>query len=427
MCIRDRFYPGLVLAFCGAFLTLRRVVMRLPNHRNQTSLISILRRRIRSRNFFESNLFSTSSFANTCTLAQIEIPSSCLYHAFSAYRGPRFVALLLTKTNLSANDLYRQTFFYLVSLRTGTEFSVLTLLVNKVSGFYGILALFTGYHLSAIQFSMYVYSIGVLILALYLAPHIRSNQSPLQNLALAWLYVIDSLINIVYTTLFGLGWFVLLAQHLTDGSEPLEGKLPVPGGKTMNDTAGFTDPEHHVSHVDVIADPSSGEAVTVGHEGSALNQAVFQSGSVMSILVMGTLWLVRLYFCLIVMAYARGALRQYILASSQRNPGYVSEGESSKALAENPFRAGREEGEGWRGKLGRFLISFPRTYWLGKDDEDEWVRGAGEKFAMQRFGGRGSGSAGMAPGTGERERRARSGTGPPVLLAQRAKSAEREA
>jgi len=325
-----------------------------------------------------------------------------------------------------------QTFFHLVSLRTGTEFSVLTLLINKVSGIYGILALFTGYHLSAIQFSMYVYSIGVLVLTLYLAPHIRSAQSPLQNLALAWLYVIDSLINMVYTTLFGLGWFVLLAQHLTDGSEPLEGKLPVPGGKTMNDTAGFTDPEHTVSHVDVIADPLSSEAVTVGHEGNALNQAVFQSGSVMSILVMASLWLVRLYFCLVVMAYARGVLRQYILASSQRNPGYVSEGtgssnESSKTLAENPFRVGREEGEGWRGKLGRILISFPRSYWLGKDDDDEWVRGAGEKFATQRFGGRGSGSAGMAPGTGERERRARSGTGPPILLAQRAKSAEREA
>jgi len=274
---------------------------------------------------------------------------------------------------------------------------------------------------------MYVYSVGVLVLCLYLAPHIRLHQSPLQNLALAWIYVIDSLINIVYTTLFGLGWFVLLAQHLTDGSEPLEGKLPVPGGKTMNDTAGFTNPEYNVDHVDVIADPTSGDAVTIGHEGNALNQAVFQSGSVMSILVMGSLWLVRLYMCLIVMAYARGMLRQYILSSSQRNPGYVSEGESSKTLAENPFRAGREEGEGWRGRLGRFLISFPRTYWLGKDDEDEWVRGAGEKFAAQKSGGRRAGSSGMAPGTGERERRARSGTGPPVVLAPRAKSSEREA
>lgn len=197
----------------------------------------------------------------------------------------------------------------------------------------------------------------------------------------------------------------------------------------MNDTAGFTSPKHDVDHVDVVADPLSGDAVTVGREGngSALNQAVFQAGSVMSILVMGSLWLVRIYMCLIVMAYARGMLRQYILSSSQRNPGYVTEGESSKTLAENPFRAGREEGEGWRGRLGRFLVAFPRSYWLGKDDEDEWVRGAGEKFAAQKSGRRGAGSSGMAPGTGERERRARSGTGPPVGHAPRTKSSEREA
>jgi len=268
---------------------------------------------------------------------------------------------------------------------------------------------------------MYIYSIIVLVLGLYLSPYIRDTQAPLQNLALAWIYVLDSLINAVSTALFGLSWFILLAQHLTDGSDgPAAGKLPVPGSKMMNDTAGALHPAHPVSKVDVIATPKADsilpgqDAVTVGHEGSALDQAVFQAGSVMSITVISVLWLFRIYFCLIVMAYARGMLRQYVISSSHRSGGaFPQDAAEGKNLAENPFRVGREEGEGWKGKLGRILTAFPKTYWLGKDDEDEWVRGAGDKFRSARATG---GTRLPAPGVGERERRARSGTGPPAPL-----------
>lgn len=267
----------------------------------------------------------------------------------------------------------------------------------------------TGYHLSAVQLSMYIYSIIVLGLVCYLAPHIK-RQSPLQCLALAWIYIIDSLINLAYTGVFGATWFILLARHLTD--EPVASG---PGGKMMNDTAGFTDPETNVSRVEVVATPAPGvvpaqDAVAVGlHDGSALGNAVFQAGSIMSISVISGLWLVRLYFVLIVMAYARGVLRQYILTTSASNYG-LQGGSTSSDLAENPFSAGREEGQGWKGKLGRAMTRVLQSYWLGKDDEDEWVRGAGDRFRKLAI-------KVPEPGVGERERRARSGTGPPPALA----------
>lgn len=303
----------------------------------------------------------------------------------------------------------KQTFLYLISLKTATELITLTLLINKVSGFYGILALLTGYHLSPLQLSMYFYSLLVLVLVCYLAPHIK-RQSPLQCLALAWIYLLDSLINAAYTALFGASWFILLARHLGDSDTPADSSAP--GGKMMNDTAGFTTPEADVTHVDVVATPAAGalpgqDAVAVGISGDAstLGNAVFQSGSFASISVIAALWTVRIYFCLIVMAYARGVLRQHILMTSTDSYG----AESSTEMAENPFREGREEGEGWKGKLGRVMVRVGRGYWLGKESVDEeWIRGAGDRFkrlAIQV----------PPPGVGERERRARSGTGPPPV------------
>lgn len=297
----------------------------------------------------------------------------------------------------------------MISLKTATELIVLTLLINKASGIYGMLALLTGYHLSWAQLSMYIYSIIILGLVCYLAPHIK-RQSALQCLALAWIYVIDSIINVVYTGLFGATWFILLARHLTDDSKALG-----PGGKMMNDTAGFTDAEHSVSSVEVVAAPANGamaaqDAVAIGkHDGSALGSAVFQGGSIMSISVIGILWMVRLYFILVVMAYARGVLRQHIVAKSASSQGLQS-GSKSSDMAENPFAEGSDEGQGWKGKLGRAMTRVLQSYWLGKDDEDEWVRGAGERFKKLAI-------KVPQPGVGERERRARSGTGPPPAIA----------
>ncbi|TKA74285.1 hypothetical protein B0A49_04819 [Cryomyces minteri] len=311
-----------------------------------------------------------------------------------------------------------KTFLYLMSLRTGTELVTLSLLLNKVSGLYGILALLTGFHLSPLQLSMYIYSLAALALLCYLAPHIR-QQSPLQCLALAWFYIFDSLINATYTALFGLSWFAVLAAHVSDSDAPASDL--VPGGSTVNDTAGFTSPKYNVSKVDVIATPAAGvttgqDAVAFGTPASAtisstLGSAVFQSGSITSISVISALWAVRLYFVLIVLAYARGVLRQHILATgSAFQPLHT--GSDSAELAENPFRNGRVEGVGWQGRLGRAMVAVGRGYWFGKDDSDEWVRGVGGKFGG---GGRKLDGTAQRTGVGERERRARSGTGPPPL------------
>ena len=310
-----------------------------------------------------------------------------------------------------------------MTLRTGVELITLTLLINKISGLYGLLALLTGFHLSPLQLSMYIYSLLALGCTAYLAPHIK-RQSPLQCLALAWLYLLDSVVNAAYTAAFGMAWFLLVARKIAPdvhgGGNNSTTVTTLPGAKTMDDTAGFTSPKYdNVSAVSVvdgalIAHPASGGNATTP-PGGALNEALFQSGSVASITVISALWAIRIYFILIVAAYARGVLRAHIVAMSQ---SYAVG--PMKDANEDPFAVGKEAGLGWQGKLGRLMVRFGRSYWLGADEEGEGVRSV-----SGRFRGGAAGKTVVAdqqadfvppPGVFERERRRRAGTGPPKLV-----------
>src|SRR5439155_5013206 len=126
---------------------------------------------------------------------------------------------------------------------------------------------------------------------------------PLQCLALAWFYVLDSAINITYTALFGVTWFLVLAQHSSG-----EGLSSGPGASTIHDTSGFTSPQYNVSEVDITASPAAGlnDAVAVGNPASApagttgngsMRDVVLTSESMNSLGVIISLWTIRLYFC----------------------------------------------------------------------------------------------------------------------------------
>ena len=328
----------------------------------------------------------------------------------------------------TATDSLLQSVLHIIPLRTAAEFITFTLAINKITGFYGILALLTGFHLNPLQFSHYLYSIVVLGLALWLSPSIRgaagSERDTLKCMGLAWLHVVDAVVNGVYTSLFGLGWFVVLAQHLGDGSVGVG--VPAPGGATINDTAGFTSPSHTVSAVTIVATPAAGllagqEAVAFAAPavaGGSLGAVIFDESSLASITVLALLWLLRLYFCVVMLSFARSTLRRYIASTSTTSYS------TDATMADNPFSSRSGVGS----SLGRAMLKFPtKRYWLGKDEsgiDEEWVRATSDRFESGRSR---SGRAGLkvsvpatpaeAPGVGERERRARSGTGPPQHLA----------
>ena len=300
-----------------------------------------------------------------------------------------------------------------MSLRTGVEMISLSVVFNKLTGFFGLLAVLTGLRLSPLQLSMYIYSVGALILVAFLMPHIR-KQSPFQCLALAWFYALDTLINTAFTSAFAVTWF--LAVSADDANQGIPSGAP--GSGTIDDTAGFTSPKHNVTEVHVVASPAAGvstgqEAVAYGIASSAaatmgspsLGHGVGIEESLPSIAVVVFLTVVRVYFILVVMAFARQALRQYMYTSSTTKLHIHTDG-AGETRADSPFAVGSPEGAGWRGKLGRIMVKVGESFWLGQAD-DAWVKGLDGRFKTTK-------TIGGPPVTLERERRARSGTGPPI-------------
>ena len=317
-----------------------------------------------------------------------------------------------------------------MSLRTGASFANLILLLNKVSALYGLLALLTGLHLSPVQLSMYIYSLLVLALATYLAPHIQ-KQSPFHCLALAWLSVIDTIVNAGYTAVFAVTWFLVLAQH--QSQSPSQSGALGAGGATINDTAGFTSPEYNVSRVDIIGNPATGssDVIAVGSPASAaigmnttsgaptLSHGILQPEGITSAVVVVALFLMRIYLMFIVISFAREVLGRHMGRMQQDAPTWQADNKKS-GQAHTPFSERYTAGKGWKGKVGRAMLKVRRSYWLGAEGElfDDLVEDNVYSSVNHPDTG----------GIAERERRRRSGTSPrpvpPEVLEMREKLLE---
>ncbi|KAK2879949.1 hypothetical protein FQN49_000708 [Arthroderma sp. PD_2] len=304
-----------------------------------------------------------------------------------------------------------QSFLYLMSLQTGATLVTLSMLLNKLIGLYGLLSILTGFKLSPVQLSMYIYSMLALGLTIFLMPYIR-KQAPLQCLALAWFYLIDSVINAAYTAGFAVTWFQMISEPVAASSSP--------GGSTMASSAGFTGRErrYEVSPVSVGFDESAPLAHGVSKKTSALEDGMLQPESLPSLAVICILWMVRLYFVLIMMAFARQCLKLHAFhrknQPAESRHGSISHTRNSSTVSNldfepNPFTEDSPDGQGWKGKLGRAMVTVGRGYWFDKNEDDGWMFGLNRRF---------SSSYRMVPtentGPIERERRRRSGTGPPV-------------
>ncbi|RPA90733.1 DUF1753-domain-containing protein [Choiromyces venosus 120613-1] len=236
-------------------------------------------------------------------------------------------------------------FLGLLDLQDGAELVLMCTLFNKISGLYGIIAMLVGADISSLQLSMYFYSLLMFGALIYILPKLH-QRNPLTAISFAYLYLADSLINALYTLLFGISWFLVLASKHNPDIRPIKS-----AGDTIDSTAGFTSSEFNASEANVVTYPStSGQdavAIASGEGTSFLSPGVLQPEGSTSILIISVIWLIRIYFVIIVMAFAREVVR-----------GSATPGEA-------PF-TGRNYGEGWQGALGRALVSCNRGYWEGK-------------------------------------------------------------
>ncbi|CAH0025500.1 unnamed protein product [Clonostachys rhizophaga] len=230
-----------------------------------------------------------------------------------------------------------KTLFGFISLQTATELISLALVFNKVTGFYGLLAILTGFQLSLLQFTTYLYSIAVLVALAFLIPHIR-KQSPFECLMLAWIYILDTIINTFDTAAFGLEWYF---------------------------ATGASDTADNVN--DIVA-----EGIETLKEQTALHGAAVPHETAASMVLIILLTLIRVYFCVVIMSYAQQVLQKYMqLMILEAGPDVMVDDK------DGPFAAELPDGEGRRGALGRMMVSIGRGYWLDSKQHDEgW---AGER------------------------------------------------
>lgn len=239
-----------------------------------------------------------------------------------------------------------------MSLQTGAELISLALIFNKATGIYGILTLLTGYALSALQVSAYLGSILVLVVLCLCLPHIRT-QSPLHNLGLAWVYTVDAFGSAAYTAAFATSWYLAAGQDSTGSAG---------GGQ---DAGSSSD-----------GDARRDAGKTAAAQGSA-GTGVQETAASMVLVVAFTL--VRLYFSLVIMSYARLVLLRFV------DERMSDADDASDDTAPNPFAVGAPLGDGWKGKLGRAMVAVGRAYWLGgKKEDEEWARAVNSKFRSSR-------------------------------------------
>ncbi|KAL1902309.1 hypothetical protein Sste5346_001285 [Sporothrix stenoceras] len=255
----------------------------------------------------------------------------------------------------------------------GTEIISTTLFFNKLTGAYGLLAILTGFSLNFIQLSAYLYNVAILVLLAICIPHIR-RETPLPNLALAWAYTIDTLINAAYTATFALRWY------LASSSAAAAAAAATSAAAAVAEAANTTVPaavETASSTVDAITSAAASAAtaaatavsefvlrddtagvVTLSNTGATAVEATpspiptaggggwmgaHETAASLTLIVLVTV--VRFYFCFVVVAHTRQALQRYgdhVAESAAAADGALDDSEDYSGGDESKYHNGGE-------------------------------------------------------------------------------------
>lgn len=197
-------------------------------------------------------------------------------------------------------------FFTLFDLKLGSEIITWFAVLNKVAGFYGLLAVFTGGTLA--QLSMYLYSVASIALFAWAAKQI-GDENPSKVLTYAHLYLIDHIISTLYMVFFGVTWYRY---------------TPHDGRRVAN-----SDAQKAILEAGLAA--GHGQVDDAERARLALQVWNDEKGFSTTVLVLG--WLIKIYFIAVLYSYAihlrRGTFRA--LANSQQ----------AQAAAKIPSAAGQ--------------------------------------------------------------------------------------
>lgn len=259
----------------------------------------------------------------------------------------------------------------------GTEVISATLFFNKLTGAYGLLAILTGFSLNFIQLSAYLYNVAILVLLAICIPHIR-RETPLPNLALAWAYTIDTLINAAYTATFALRWYLasssaaaaaaaatsaaaaLAAAANTTVPAAVETASSTMDALTSVAASAATAAASAASELSeyVLRDDTTAGTPTLSNTGATAVEATpspvptaggggwmgaHETAASLTLIVLVTV--VRFYFCFVVVAHTRQALQRYgdhVAESAAAADGALDDDEDYSGGDESKYHNGGE-------------------------------------------------------------------------------------
>lgn len=275
-------------------------------------------------------------------------------------------------------NIIPRSFRVVIPLYIRVEIILAIAIFNKASGFFGILSLFTGKPIGAVEWVLNVFSLCVL--PLYVATYSKfANKSAFQIVIFAYTYIVDTFVSLGLTIFFCIHWFTS-ASHKVQSSIGEENSFATIGADettTINTVTSAVATAVYTTTAAVTATTTTvvnafveGVMNTEGESGEMMNggdvngdamgsmmnnmvetikrmadadtQNINKSATLgqetgLSIFITVMLLLIRFYFMFVVISYARHVLRQH---NSRR---YKSEPGSSK----------------WRARFWRFVaLSF---------------------------------------------------------------------
>ncbi|KAK9323490.1 Inositolphosphorylceramide synthase subunit Kei1-domain-containing protein [Lipomyces orientalis] len=194
----------------------------------------------------------------------------------------------------------RHYFLGFIPLAAGAELITVFGVVNKASGIYGLLSIFTGHPITAAQLVLNVISLLLLPVFLYALHSVRRQQA-LPVVAFSYIYFLDMLANLAFTIYFSVTWF-----RVFDGAATAEAAA---GTSSSLDTAS-------------------------------------ERGLSITIIVLALLF--KVYFCFVLFGYARMLVRKAGLRSDNGEGKYMKQLQYIMLAIAPSFwrRGGRRAGKG---------------------------------------------------------------------------------
>lgn len=190
-----------------------------------------------------------------------------------------------------------RSFLFIIPLQVGAEIIAACAILNKVSALYGLGALFTGHGLTPMQWIMNLISAAVLPLIIWGYFSIQNRRS-LRVLAFAHFYVLDTVVSLGLTIYFIVYWFAIAGKasnNLPNSPEVVTG-IPTYSRPHFRDSNDSGD----AAGLD--------KSVAVGQE------------LALTIVATTVLLVVRFYFMMCILGYARLLARRTNLRSYNGQP-----------------------------------------------------------------------------------------------------------